>query len=179
MGATRPDHLATVSRLTLVLLATVALQTVLSARLTVLGVTPDLFIVLAVLVGLDRGSLIGAVFGFAAGLVADLVFLDPVGWRAFVYLLGGYAVGRYSEEIGVVNAWTIVLGTAVVSFASQGLYGLFQFLIGEGLGFFTMVRIQMLPAAALDGLVAAPLSMVLGRLRVIRRAGQATGPSFR
>lgn len=174
-----PDRLATVARLTLVLLAAVAVQAIVSARVTVLGVTPDLFIILVVLVGLDRGSLTGAVFGFAAGLVADLVFLDPIGWRAFVYLLGGYSVGRYSEEIGVLNAWLVILATFAVSLVSQALYGVFQFLTVEEAGLLTMLRIQALPAAILDGLLAAPVSIILTRLSVLRRQPQPTGPSFR
>jgi rod shape-determining protein MreD len=174
-----PERLLLAGRLALVLLAAVALQTVLSARLTVLGVTPDFFVILVVLVALDRGSLTGAVFGFAAGLVADIVFLDPLGWRAFIFLLAGYAVGRYSEEIGVVNAWLIIVGTAGVSLASQALYGLFQFLMGPSPDFLTMVRVQMIPAALLDGLVAAPLAMALTRLHVLRRQPGTQGPTFR
>lgn len=179
MSTAPSDRAATVARLTLVLIAAVAVQAIVSSRLTVLGVTPDLFIVLVVLIGLDRGSLTGAVFGFAAGLVADLVFLDPIGWRAFVYLIGGYAVGRYAEEIGVVNAWVIIVAAFGVSLASQAAYGIFQFLTAEEAGLLTMLRVQVLPAAILDGLVAVPVSMVLSRVGAIKRHAQATGPSFR
>jgi rod shape-determining protein MreD len=171
-------RLLNICKLGLIIVAAVAIQTALISRLQILGVTADLFLILVVLVGVSRGAVTGMAFGFVAGLTADIVFLDPVGLRTLVYLATGFAVGRYVEEFGLANAWVIVLVTAVVSLVSQTIYGLFQFATGPEGALFAMMRSQMLPAAVLDGLLAAPLYLGLVRLRVLPAPG-ASEPSFR
>jgi rod shape-determining protein MreD len=177
MTALRP-RLLEIVKLALMILATVAVQAALLSRLTILGVTADLFLILVVLVGVSRGAVTGMVFGFLVGLTADVLFLDPVGLRALVYLVAGFAVGRYVEEFGLASAWVVVLVTAVVSLVSQMVYGLFELATGPEGALFLMMRTQMVPAAVLDGLLAAPLYLSLVRFRVLPAPGSSE-PSFR
>ncbi|GAB4250632.1 MAG: hypothetical protein Kow00129_11520 [Thermoleophilia bacterium] len=164
-------------RLGLLILLGVVLQAVVTSRVIVLGVSADFFLIFTVLVALGKGSVWGALFGFAAGLVADIVYLEPVGLRAFIYVVLGYGVGRYSEEFGVGTAWSVVVVAAVAAFAAQVVYGLFQLTLGQE-SFFRMVREQMFPAALVDALVAAPVYLVLVRLGLLEPPG-GTGPSFK
>lgn len=177
MTALRPQLLEIV-KLALMVLVAVAVQAALISRLTILGVTADLFLILVVLVGVSRGAVTGMVFGFLVGLTADVVFLDPVGLRTLVYLAAGFAVGRYVEELGLASAWVVVLVTAVVSLVSQMAYGLFELATGPEGALFVMMRTQMVPAAVLDGLLAAPLYLGLVRLRLLPAPGSSE-PSFR
>jgi rod shape-determining protein MreD len=165
-------------RLALLLVVGVILQTVVVSRLTVLGVSADVYLVLVVLVALGNGPLTGVVFGFCAGLLADVLFLEPIGLRTLIYLMAGYAVGRYGEEFGFTGAWSAVLAATVVSLVAGLGYGVMQFVIGPQQGFFTMLRTQVLPQAVFNGLLAAPLYLGLLRLRLVGRAVQ-TGPSYR
>jgi rod shape-determining protein MreD len=165
-------------KLALLLVLAVIFQAIVTSRVTILGVTSDVFLILVVLVGVSRGSVTGALFGFCAGLLADVVYLNPVGLRALIYLLAGYLCGRYAETAGPPSALVILALTAVVSFSAQTAYGLFQFLTGTSAAFFTMMRIQMLPAALLDGLLAVPVYLALTRLHLLSRADVAD-PSFR
>jgi rod shape-determining protein MreD len=57
------------------------------------GVRPDLLVLAVVAVAMASDATTGAVFGFAAGLVADLLFDLPVGVSALVYTAVGFAVG--------------------------------------------------------------------------------------
>ncbi|MCZ7661662.1 MAG: rod shape-determining protein MreD [Thermoleophilia bacterium] len=170
--------LADKGRLALALVAAVAFQTVVTSQLPILGVTADLFLLLTVLVAISRGATVGLVFGFVAGLTADIVFLDPVGLRTFIYLIVGYGVGWYVEEFGLPSAWMVVVLAGVTSLLSQGVYGIFQFIMGSAGGFMAMTRLQVLPAALVDGLLAAPLYVGLVRLRILPRP-DAADPSFR
>jgi rod shape-determining protein MreD len=167
-----------VGRLALLLLLGVILQTVAVSRLTVLGVSADVYLILVVLVALANGPLVGVVFGFCAGLLADVLFLEPIGLRTIIYLMAGYAVGRYGEEFGFTGAWSAVLAAAVVSLVAGVGYGVMQFVIGPQQGFFTMMRTQVLPQAILNGLLAVPLYLGLIRLRLVGRAAMP-GPSYR
>jgi rod shape-determining protein MreD len=169
-----PDEL----RLAGLLVAGVALQTVVSSRLEVFGVIPDLFLILVICVAVGRGAYTGALFGFAAGLVADVVFLDPVGLRTFVSLVAGYAIGRYSEELGLTSAWTLVILVGGVALVTQAMYGMLQFMLGHPGSVLGMFWEQVLPAAILDALLAPPVYLGLARLGIVP-ALEGSSPSFR
>jgi rod shape-determining protein MreD len=165
-------------RLGLLLLAAVALQAMLTSRVAVLGVGADLFLILTVLVALTRGALSGVVFGFCAGLVADVIFMDPVGMRAFIYLLVGYGVGRYSEELSLKPGWGLIALAASAALLAEVVYGTFQFVMGPHASFFTMMKVQVLPATLVNGLLAAPVYLALVRIGALRQPG-SKDPSFR
>ncbi len=145
----------------------VLLQTLLVSRISVLGVTADLFLIFTVVIGISRGSLDGAIFGFIAGLAADTAFMQPLGIRSFIYVLVGYFVGTVVVRFGTLGPWAVFLMGLGSSFAAQVLYGLFQFIMGPRAGFFDILGVQILPEAVLDALVAVPVYVLLLRLRVI------------
>ncbi len=113
----------------------VLLQTLLVSRVSVLGVTADLFLILTVVVAVSRGSMEGAIFGFFAGLVADIAFFQPLGVRALIYVLVGYFVGMFVARFGTVSPWAVLLLAGSASFAAQFVFGLFQYMMGPRAGF--------------------------------------------
>jgi len=76
-----------------VLVVAVVVQSTVLAGLRLAGVRPDLLVVAVVAVAMASDAPTGAVFGFAAGLVADLLFDLPVGVSALVYTLVGFGAG--------------------------------------------------------------------------------------
>jgi rod shape-determining protein MreD len=156
-----------IGKVILLLAIAVLLQTVLLSHVSVLGVTADLFLILTVIVAVTRGSLEGAVFGFFAGLVADIAYYQPLGVRALIYVLAGYFVGMFVARFGTVNPWSVALVAGVTSFLAQFLFGVFQFMMGPRAAFITMIGMQMLPEAIIDGLITAPLYVFLVRVRLL------------
>ena len=160
-------ELVAVGKVLLVLIVAVVLQTVLLSHISILGVTADLFLILTVIVAVTRGSLEGAVFGFFAGLVADIAYYQPLGVRAFIYVLAGYFVGMFVARFGTVNPWSVALMAGITSFLAQFLFGIFQYVMGPRAAFLSMIGTQMLPEAVLDGLITAPLYVFLVRVRLL------------
>jgi rod shape-determining protein MreD len=160
-------ELIIIGKVFLLLTFAVILQTVLLSHISILGVTADLFLILTVIVAVSRGSLEGAVFGFFAGLVADIAYYQPLGVRALIYVLAGYFVGMFVVRFGTVSPWSVALLAGVTSVLAQFLFGLFQYIMGPRAGLLTMIGTQMLPEAVLDGLVAAPLYVFLVRVRLL------------
>ena len=76
-----------------VLVVAVLLQSTVLAGLRLAGVRPDLLVLAVVAVAMASDATTGAAFGFATGLVADLLFDLPVGVSALVYTATGFAVG--------------------------------------------------------------------------------------
>jgi rod shape-determining protein MreD len=163
------ERLLEIIRLGALLLLAIALQAVFTSRFTVLGVTADVFLIFPVLVGMSRGSLVGAVFGFVSGLLADVIFMDPIGLRTLIYLLVGYLSGRYAEWMPPYSAWVVVALTAVATLLGQSTYAIFQFITGNKAPFLSMIWRQVLPAAAVNGLLVAPLYLGLARLKLVSR----------
>lgn len=164
-------RLIAVGKVLLLLVIAVALQTLIVSRVSVLGVTADLFLIFTVVVAMGRGSLEGAIFGFFAGLIADIAFFQPLGVRALIYVLAGYFVGMFVARFGMMTPWVVLIVAGGTSFLAQFVFGLFQYIMGPQADFLTMVGTQMLPEAILDGLIAVPVYALLVRLRVIRAPG--------
>jgi rod shape-determining protein MreD len=94
-------------RLGLLIIAAVVLQTtVFSAGLRLLGVGPDLGLVLTVAVAFSLGPERGAVFGFVAGLAVDLFLSTPLGVSALSFALVGYGTGIVQGGLVRPSRWT-------------------------------------------------------------------------
>ena len=83
-----------VTPLAAVLLSALVVQVAVAPHLTLGGVGPDVVLVTVAAVAVARGPRIGAAFGFAAGLGADLFLATPPGTAALAYTLVGHAIGR-------------------------------------------------------------------------------------
>lgn len=160
-------RLAEAGRAAVLVLVAVLLQTLVVSRVSVLGVTADLFLIFTVVAAISRGSVYGAVFGFVAGLVADTAFMGPLGVRSLIYVLVGYSVGTLVLRFAAVNLWEVILLAAGASLLAQFAYGLFQFATGPRAGLLTMLATQVLPEVVLDALLTVPIYVLMIRLRVI------------
>src|SRR4051794_11596820 len=85
---------------TAVVLTLLPLQYSVVGRLPLPGVAPDLLLIAIAASALARGPEVGLVFGFAAGLVADLAppADHTVGRLALAYALAGYVAGLLADE---------------------------------------------------------------------------------
>ena len=77
----------------LVLLAAAILETTIGPVVGVLGVIPDLVLVLVVSWGLVRGSEEGMIWGLLGGLSLDLLSGTPVGTHCLILTLIGFVAG--------------------------------------------------------------------------------------
>jgi len=140
----------------------------------VFGGAPDLLLVTLVAVALLRGAIVGAVAGFAAGLLVDTASLGQLGLTSLVLTLAGYWIGRYGETTGRDRVHAPFLSVAVVSaLYSCGLL-LVHFVLGERAPAGAMLR-GLAPAIALNLVLAAPVYALVRRLlRPFDRSDVAT-----
>lgn len=164
MGQSR---LAGLARVAALIFVAMALQTLVASQVSVLGLTMDIFVIFTVIVAASWGPLPAAVFGFFAGLAADIAYREPLGMRALVCVLTGYSLGVLAGRFRATRPRTIFLYTLGASFFAKVVLGLFEYVMGPREGFFTMLGTQMIPGAALDALVAVPIYLLLLKLRVV------------
>ena len=112
-------------RLGLIVLVAVLLQVAFFSYLSVFGTAPDVVPVAIAAIGLLGGAVVGAVVGFSAGLLMDVVLLETLGVSSLVLLSVGYLAGRYREsfEIDTTFAPAAVTG-ALALLAAAGFTAL-------------------------------------------------------
>jgi rod shape-determining protein MreD len=111
-------------------IALVFLQIGVVSAVPVFGVSVDLSPLLVGFVGLMCGSTLGALTGFAVGLLVDLALVQTLGVSSLIFTLIGYWAGRLRELRDPQAALTPLLVGAAASAVSLVGYSLIEFLLG-------------------------------------------------
>lgn len=135
----------------LVILALVV-QTTMFPSWSFLVVTPDLILVLTVILALLNGPKFGAIFGFLAGLGLDLMVGELIGLNALTKMLVGGLVGlgalRFYKENYIVPLISVVAATIF----DRGLYLVGMLVFGLNLSGFFLVKL-LLPLVLYNGVI--------------------------
>lgn len=148
-------------RATAVVFTAAMLQTVIVSSMVVGGGAPDLLLVVVISLGLLQGSVPGAAYGFAGGLVVDLMALDTLGIASLVLTLAGFWAGRYAETTGRGRRLAPLTAVGVITV----LAALFGFLLYYMLGVDVVARhalvTVLVPTLALNLLLALPVHVLV------------------
>lgn len=152
-----------VARIALLSVAIVFLQIGVVSEVPVFGVNADLSPLLVAFVGLLCGSMLGAVTGFAVGLLVDLALVQTLGLTSLILTLIGYWSGRLRELRDPQAALTPLLLGAAASGASMIGYSLVEFLLGvDAPVSLDLVRVIVL-GIVVDAIVALPTWAIVRR----------------
>lgn len=107
-------------RVGVILLLALLLQTTIVPDVRILGVCADVMLLCTACAGLVGGPEMGAIVGFAAGLLADLFLTaTPLGLTALVFSLIGYSVGSIRRSV-LQEGWLLAPATGFVA-SSAGI----------------------------------------------------------
>ena len=149
-------------------------QVAIFSQVHVLGGVPDVLLVTLVAVSLLRGSVVGAVGGFFAGLVVDSASLGELGLTSLVLTLSGFWIGRYGETTGRDRVHAPFLSVAVVTVLYELGLVVMHFVLGETAPAGTVLR-GLVPAIIMNlGLTAVVYPPVRWLLRPLARADLST-----
>ncbi len=112
-------------------------QSNLVPMLSVAGVTPDVPLILTVLLALRRGPETGCLAGFVVGILQDVAGGGLVGVQAVTKALAGFAVGMLVSRLWVSNPLVQVPGLVLLT-------------IAEGVGRFLLLQLFHYPASLGD-----------------------------
>jgi rod shape-determining protein MreD len=184
-------------RIGLIVLAAVILQVSFFSYLSLLGTTPDVLAVVVICLGLLGGGVVGAVCGFAAGLLLDSLLLQTLGVSSLVLLGAGYLAGRYREGFEISGRWVApLLAGALTAFGALG-FAAIQLMLGVETDVSLLVLREILMKGVLAFLFALPIYALLRRVlrpalvdagapatrrkfarpRLRRRRGRRSGPA--
>jgi len=142
--------------------------------------TASIVLVALLSISLLRGSIFGAVAGFATGLLLDTATLGTLGVTSLLLTIGGFWIGRYGETTARDRFHAPFLSVAVVTILYLLGQLLLQFMLGEpapaalvvhGLpGALVLNLLLTLPVYALARRLFPPLELG-GRVREVRLLG--------
>ena len=139
-------------------------QVVVISSMFVFGGTADLLLVVVVALGLLRGSVAGALYGFAGGLVVDFLTLDTLGVTSLVLTLAGFWAGRYGETTARGREVAPLLAVGVITVLADVFATGLHYLLGEEVVARHALVTALLPAVFLNLALAIPVYRLLRRL---------------
>jgi rod shape-determining protein MreD len=161
-------------KIAILLFVAAILQVSVFSQVHVFGGVPDLLLVTLVAIALLRGSIVGAVGGFFAGLLVDTATLATLGLTSLVLTVAGYWIGRYGETTGRDRGHAPFSSIAVITILYLAGLVVVHFMLGENAPAGPVAR-GLLPEIAMNLVLTAPVYALVRRLlRPLDRGDYAT-----
>lgn len=157
-----------------VVFAAAMLQAVIFSTVIVGGGSPNLLLVVVVCLGLLRGSIPGAMLGFAGGLVIDLLTLDTLGVTSLVLTLAGFWAGRYGETTARGRRLAPFVSVGVITVLAAVFSLVLHYMLGDEVDARQALLSSLAPELVLNLVLALP---VYALLRSIVRERSALEPA--
>jgi rod shape-determining protein MreD len=126
--------IARVAAVSALLVVGFALQTTVLTRATLLGVIPQVLLVVILSLAFTDGERVGVVAGFFGGLLIDLRLEDPsalMGLTALIYTIVGYGVGSVRRFTTSESVWMPVFVVAIASAIVEASYAGLSIILGQ------------------------------------------------
>ena len=163
-------------RLVMVGLPLLALQTTLLTEMRVADIVVQVMLLMAVAGGVAGGPERGALVGFTAGLLFDLVLTTPLGLTAFVYGVAGFLAG-YINSLTADHPWWL---SAIVVGVASALGTIAYPVVALMIGIDTVVGLDVfrvaLVVSAVNTVLAIPMMPVMRWCLRIRRDAMILPP---
>lgn len=106
------------------------LQTTMLDQVAIIGIKPDLIMLLVVLNGFLLGTREGAFLGFAGGVIEDLFSGTYIGLNALSKMVAGYLAGAVGERLYKESALVAAVVTFMSTMAGLAVYYLLTLFLG-------------------------------------------------
>lgn len=150
------------TRLVLVALGLLGLQTTLLSQLRPFGVMLPLMLLFTVTTGTVHGSEVGAITGLVVGVMYDCVLTTPFGLASLVIGSAGYVSGLLPFFVREPTWWSRALVVAVASAFGEMMFPVAQWMVGLDGWIHPHVLWIAFVVALLNGMLA-PLFVPLSR----------------
>ena len=160
---TTPVSANLVVRIAVLSVALVFFQIGVVSEVPVFGVSADLSILLVAFIGLLCGSTVGALSGFAVGLLVDLALIQTLGLTSLILTLIGFWSGRLRELRDPQAALTPLLLGAGASAAALFGYSLMEFMLGVDAPVSLELLRQIILGIIVNTIFAVPMWILVRR----------------
>jgi rod shape-determining protein MreD len=151
-------------RAAILLLVCVVLQISAVGQIGVLGSSADLVPLVVAAVALYGGSITGAAFGFAMGLLLDLATGQAMGVSSLVLTAVGYSVGRFRELRDPAHGLIAIPVGAAATFGFVATFAAVSFMLDIGAKISPLIFRDMLVTTLVNALIAIPVFAICRKL---------------
>ncbi|MDY0341337.1 MAG: rod shape-determining protein MreD [Coriobacteriia bacterium] len=145
------------------LLGAFILQVMIAPHMAIIGVTPNLLLLVVITLAFVEGSSAGATVGFIAGILMDLLSSGPIGAWALVMSVTGYLSGSLTRNL-FAEGWLAPVTVGVVTaLVADFAYLVVVTVIGVGPAFWPALGRLVLPRAVYNAVLVMLLYPWLAR----------------
>lgn len=152
------------------LVVCILLQSTLLNRIAIKGVRPDLALIVLVFVSMRRGSMVGQVSGFAAGIFEDLMNVSPLGFHSLLRTVIGYLYGVFAGNVFIDPFLMPMVLTVIATILKGVLAGIISAVFGIASSGFITFTGRLWIEVAYNGVLAPFLFALLGLFRIFKQA---------
>lgn len=152
------------ARIAAIVFAGVLLQLAFFSQIPVLGSVAYVVPVVVIALGLLGGAVTGAVCGFAAGLLIDVMIGGTLGVASLSLIIAGYLAGRWREGYDIVSSLVPPLLAGGLTGVAVAAYGAMELTLGIDAQVSAMVAREIIVQALLGALLAVPLFPLIRRI---------------
>ena len=138
-----------------------ALQTSLLPLIAYHGVTADLLLLFVTSTAFLKGARVGALSGFALGLLQDLASGTFLGMNAFTRFVLGFCVGKFSDQVFKEQFFLPVVASLVVTTVNYFILALLMLLLGYRFNLMVHMQNILLPMVCFNVLFAYPVHCIV------------------
>jgi rod shape-determining protein MreD len=150
-------------RVALIVFVGVLLQLAFFSQIPILGSVANLVPVVIVSLGLLGGAVTGAVCGFAAGLLVDVMIGGTLGVTSLSLMIAGYGAGRWREGYDIVSSLVPPLLAGALTGVAVAAYGAMELTLGIDQVSAMVVR-EIIVQALLGAVLAIPFFPLIRRI---------------
>ena len=122
-----------------------ALQTSILPLIAYHGVTADLMLLFVTSTAFLKGARVGALSGFAVGVLQDIASGTFVGVNAFTRVLIGFCVGKFSDQVFKEQVFLPVFASLLVTTVNCFILALLMILLGYRFNPVSSMQTMLLP----------------------------------
>lgn len=141
------------------------LQSTLLQHIAILNVTPDIALLVLLLVSLKNGSMVGQFSGFFAGIVQDFISSAPLGFHSLVNVVIGFVYGLFKGNFFVDK----ILVPVVIAVTGTLMKALFSNIIGylfpTTIPFYDFLSVRLWIEVGYNAVLAPLVFLLIGLIR--------------
>lgn len=151
-------------RNSIILVIGFVLQVAVAPNIQIGGVDPNFLLLAVITAGIVNGANSGALIGFTAGIIFDMIGIGPIGLWALVFSAIGYLTGLIDTHLyadgGLLPATVILISSVLAEFA----YLLTAQIFGVSNPFFSSLIAHSIPSALYTAFFGVLLLPLLSRM---------------
>ncbi|SDY86318.1 rod shape-determining protein MreD [Tindallia californiensis] len=150
--------------LSLFFFSSIVLESTFFSYIQILGVVPNITMILVICFALYYEEKNGAIIGFSAGIIKDIIIGRLVGISALTFMAIGFLVGYYNRKVFAENITTPFVLTVLCTLLHESIMLMVLFLGGHPMQFGMIINRVYLYQTLLNALVAIPIYVMISQV---------------